>query len=84
MIEKKTYEQLATRLLLLQGISLLTGSETTLPTDPTDGTEEALSKGDDDFWDGAGSFVLLPRKTDSLQKKLFVYNDYTFSLIFRI
>ena len=51
MIEKRTYEQPATRLLLLQGISLLTGSETTLPTDPTDGTEEALSKGDDDFWD---------------------------------
>ncbi len=50
MIEKRTYEQPATRLLLLQGISLLTGSETTLPTDPTDGTEEALSK-DDDFWD---------------------------------
>ena len=51
MIYKRTYEQPTTRLLLFEGIVLLTGSETTLPTDPTDGTDEALSKGNDDFWD---------------------------------
>ena len=51
MIYKRTYEQPTTRLLLFESIVLLTGSETTLPTDPTDGTDEALSKGNDDFWD---------------------------------
>ena len=51
MIDKRLYEHPTVRLLQLAGLSLLVGSEKELPTDPTDGTGEALSKGDDGFWD---------------------------------
>ena len=51
MIDKRLYEHPTVRLLPLAGLSLLIGSEKKLPTDPTDGTDEALSKGNDGFWD---------------------------------
>ena len=48
---KKFYERPVVDMHQLAGIALLSGSETTLPTDPTDGTDEALSKDDGGYWE---------------------------------